>query len=57
MHPDSQLRVLQIITLGAFIGMIIIIYFLVALTRIQINGVNYTPVEYFEVYNHCTKDE
>ena len=51
----DQLRILQIVTLGMFIGMFTLVCFLVLLTRVQIGGVNYAPVEYFETYNHCGK--
>ena len=51
----SQLVILQIVTIGAFVGMIVFICFLVLLTRTQVNGVNYAPVEYFEKYPICEK--
>ena len=31
-------------------------YFLIALTKVQFGGVNYTPVEHFEIYQHCKQE-
>lgn len=52
----NQLAILQIVTLGAFIGMLTLIYFLVVLTQIQIGGFNYAPVDHFETYQHCKQE-
>jgi len=55
MNNLAQLRVLLILTLGMFIGMFTLVCFLALLTRVQLGGVNYAPVEYFETYNHCER--
>ena len=53
----NSLALLQIVTLGVFIGMLIAICFLIALTTVQIKGVNYAPVKHFEIYQHCKESE
>ena len=52
----NPLAILQIVTLGMFITMLIAICFLIALTKVQFGGVNYTPVEHFEIYQHCKQE-
>lgn len=49
----NPLAILQIVTLGMFITMLIAMCFLIALTTVKFDGVNYTPVEHFEIYQHC----
>jgi len=52
-EPNYIIRILRTVTLGTVIGLFAMLCFLISLTQIQMSGVNYTPVEHFETYNHC----
>lgn len=52
-HPVEGLLSLQIVTGLSLICLFVFISYLVALTKIETGGIRYTPVEYFEKYNHC----
>lgn len=51
-------RLFAITQFGILSATIIFMYYAIVLTNIESNskGFHYTPVDYFETYNHCNRE-